>query len=109
MYGNAVNSHFFADGPFYTHLPLTAGNNGTNVNVTVGLMANPQVKTFNWTRNGTKLSDSSNLKLMPGELRFMPLLVGSDEGKYVVTDCNNISCSSTQFTFDVYCKFWAEF
>ena len=99
---------FTADGPRYeyTNMSKLDGVNGTELNVSVGLMANPPVdKDFTWTLNGKKLSDSSNVQLMPGDLQFSPLLVGF-EGNYSVKDCNNISCESLHFEFAVYCKSW---
>ena len=83
------------------------GDNGTNVTVSVGLVANPPITTnYTWTMNGKKLSNASNVTVMPGELHFAPLLV-SAHGNYSVRDCNNISCSSRNFSLDVYCKLWA--
>ena len=101
-----MDSYFIVDGPRYTS-PVSnmTGINGTNVSVTVGLMSNPAVDNFTWTLNGTKLSDSDNLKVIPGELHFMPLLVNS-RGSYSLLECNNISCNSLHFTLAIYCKLW---
>ena len=107
-YGNATNFYFIADGPRYAYANMSEQNgvNGTEFTLSVGLMANPPVgKNFTWTQGEKKLSNSSNVKVMPGELLFSPLLTGS-EGNYTVKDCNNISCGSLHFQFAVYCKLW---
>ena len=86
----------------------THGDNGTNVTVIVGLVANPPVEHYTWTMNGRNLSQSTNVKVGPGELHFTPLLVES-KGNYSVHDCNNISCHNFDFELDVYCKLWVWF
>ena len=83
---------------------MLSGNNGTVFDVDVGLMANPPVTDdFSWTLNGKEFSNSSSVEVMPGELRFTPLLVEST-GNYSVKDCNNVTCDHLNFEFVVYCK-----
>lgn len=85
-------------GPRYTYSNMSQKvvNNGTDFSVDIGLMSNPPIANYTWTVNGTKLSNSSNVKVMPGELHLMPVLVDS-KGTYSVHECNNISCSNLGF------------
>ena len=80
------------------------GDNGTDVNITVGLEANPAIANYSWMLNGTDLSDSSNVEVMGGALHFTPLLVDAT-GNYSMHTCNNISCANFSFPLVVYCKF----
>ena len=81
------------------------GDNGTNVTISIGLVANPPTTNYTWTLNGRNLPNTSNIMVMPGELHFLPLL-DDYQGNYLVRDCNNISCSSRNFSLAVYCKLW---
>lgn len=91
----------------YGDISQTYGFNGTNLTVTVDLMANPPVTTnFNWEMNGKNISNSSGIVLLPASISFMPLRV-ENTGSYLVRGCNNLTCTVSQnFTFDVYCELW---
>ena len=97
---------FTADGPVYKKISQSFGINGTNLTVVLDLMANPPVGTdFIWKMNGKNISNTSSVTLTPGSVSFTPLLVEND-GNYSVRSCNNISCATMNFTFDVYCELW---
>ena len=91
------------DGPIYTKVSHPFGNNGTEVNVTVSLIADPLVDQFQWYLNNSTISTNSRISLKPDKIHFNPLYV-SDSGKYVVNGCNNVSCANQSFDLAVYCE-----